>query len=189
MEAPEQTREPLFALEDERAWEDFREEELLEILEDADQESTDRNVMMWRGMDPETLLSFLRGDLGSISIHREKNFPNASSDWRDAIAYTSDKNAYSFNAAIGFTPNHETMRVSRTHLTRMPKDTPHAARSNDERYYILDGEVHPDDVRSFAIRFYGDPKSGEKNPKEPKLYRVNREELLALHRAHEQKAA
>lgn len=186
MEAPEESREPLYSIRDEKEWERFREEELPDVLEDTGEEATENAGVLWRGMDPETLLAFLRGELGSIDIHAEKNRPNASSDIHDSIAYTSEDNPYPFNAAIGFKPNARTMRIGRGHLA---PDTPMSARRQDDRFYVLDGSVHPEDVRFFTLRFYGDPDKGESGPHEEKRYRVNREGFQALRAAMQKRAA
>lgn len=154
------------------------------IIHEVDSRELEDVKLMWRGMDPQKALGLVFGTKSSVSLFpRDKN-PNATLDWRKAIAYNRGKeDSARINAALGFVTEAD-WEISPA-APKLSKDTPEEAQVYHRGNFIINGELYPRDLRYVIIRFWG--KKIGKVP-EPIVYEIDWKKLVEMQNGREETA-
>lgn len=118
----------------------FMEEVKPNILDRASEKG-----VLFRGIDPRYALELVVEGQG---LELKATKPNATSQWRKAIAYGRGERR--FNCVVGFWPENLDIRKS---WEELPSGLPEEARKYQFENYIVSGNITPGDVRYLAVRF------------------------------------
>lgn len=182
----ESTTPERLKIDSEDDWEQFVSTELGGVVSPVTFSEVEPAGLLWRGMNPDEVLSLLRGHSRGIEIHSER--ANASPRWEDALAHHgAGRNPYPFNIVLGFRPHPENLQVDQGHLKGMKDiDIPSSVKQMEARYKRVNGTLTSDSVQYLIVRFRGNEPG---KPKSPRAYQVNGNSLAARVEAQLEHAA